>query len=212
MNPPAIISAALRYPDADVLAARPAVAAAVAQLPPSPVSEALRRFTDWWAARPAEDLQGEYVATFDFSRRTCLDLTYCSYGDRRQRGLALVALRRRYADAGMELDGPELPDHLPVMCEFAAAEPEAGLAMLEEFRPAIELVGLSLETAGSPYADLITALTALLPPLTADEVAEVRRMAMEGPPTEDVGLEPFAPPEVMPETRRPVCAPGRSAA
>ncbi|MFN8124690.1 MAG: nitrate reductase molybdenum cofactor assembly chaperone [Thermoleophilia bacterium] len=212
MNPLHMISAGLRYPDAGVLEARTSIASAAGALPPSPAADALRRFTGWWAARPGEDLQREYVATFDFSRRTCLDLTYCSYGDRRQRGLALVALRRRYADRGMDLDGEELPDHLPVMCEYAAEVPGDGIALLCEFRPAIELIGLSLHDAGSSYAHLITALTALLPALTQAERDEVRRLALEGPPTESVGLEPFAPPEVMPEPRRPACAPGRSIA
>ncbi len=40
----------------------------------------------------------------------------------------------------------------------------------------------------------------VLPALTAEEIAETRRIAREGPPDEDVGLEPFAPPEVMPES------------
>jgi hypothetical protein len=34
--------------------------------------------------------------------------------------------------------------------------------------------------------------------MSAGELAEARRIAAEGPPDEGVGLEPFAPPEVMP--------------
>ena len=33
--------------------------------------------------------------------------------------------------------------------------------------------------------------------------AEARRIATEGPPDEEVGLEPFAPPEVMPVAGAP---------
>ena len=54
------------------------------------------------------------------------------------------------------------------------------------------------ETAGAAVAGrgLTAALGWLL--RTAEELAESRRIAREGPPDEDVGLEPFAPPEVMP--------------
>jgi nitrate reductase delta subunit len=34
--------------------------------------------------------------------------------------------------------------------------------------------------------------------LSSQKIARIRRLAAEGPPVEEVGLEPFAPPEVMP--------------
>ncbi len=207
MNAFDLISLALRYPEADLLALRPEMARAAAALPASNGNDTLRAFLAWWAAEPGDALQRSYVETFDFSRRTALDLTYYTHGDRRQRGLALLALRRRYSAAGLELEGPELPDHLPVLLEFAAAAPEAGGALLAEFRPVIELLRMSLERRGTPYAALLAALCRTLPELTDVEREEVRRMALEGPPTESVGLEPFAPPEVMPDPIRPVAAP-----
>ena len=78
------------------------------------------------------------------------------------------------------------------------APPDVGLAALAESRDAIELVRASLHEAGSPYAALLDAVAALLPGLTGAQAARVRRLAAEGPPSEQVGLEPFAPPEVMP--------------
>ncbi len=96
----ALISIALQHPDAAVLEARGEVAAAARSLPRSPGHDALRDALDWWAREPADDLRRRYVETFDFSRRTALDLTYYTHGDRRQRGLALLALRRRYDAAG----------------------------------------------------------------------------------------------------------------
>jgi nitrate reductase delta subunit len=203
MSPFAVMSLALQFPDEELLEMRPEVARAAGSLPPSDATDALRAFVAWWAAEPPDALRRRYVETFDFSRRTALDLTYYTHGDRRQRGLALLALRRRYSAAGLELEGPELPDHLPVVLEFAAAAPEAGGGLLAEFRPVIELLRMSLERAGSPYAGLLAALCRTLPELTEDEHAELRRMALEGPPTESVGLEPFAPPEVMPDPVRP---------
>lgn len=202
MSPFALISLALQFPDQEVLEMGPDLALATAELPPSPARDSLSAFLSWWLAQPPGDLQRAYVDTFDFSRRTALDLTYYTHGDRRQRGLALLDLRRRYSAAGLELEGPELPDHLPVMLEFAARAPEAGGELLADFRPVIELLRMSLERAESPYAALLAALCTCLPELTEAEHAELRRMALEGPPTESVGLEPFAPPEVMPDPVR----------
>lgn len=193
-----LVAAALGYPDDALLADRAAIAREARGLPGAPGREPLVAFLDWWAREPADALRRRYVETFDLSRRTSLDMTYATHGDRRQRGLALLALRRRYADAGLELEGPELPDHLPVMLEFAALDPEAGAALLAEFRPVIELLRLALERAESPWAGLLGALCAALPALDDDGLAEVRRLAHDGPPGESVGLEPFAPPEVMP--------------
>jgi len=198
----ALISIALRHPDDALLDARGKVAEAARSLPSSPGHDTLRDFLDRWAREPADDLRRRYVETFDFSRRTPLDLTYYTHGDRRQRGLALLALRRRYDAAGLDFEGPELPDHLPVVLEFAALDPSGGGELLAEFRPVIELIRLSLERAESPFAELLAALCLLLPALRDDEGAELRRLAREGPPGESVGLEPFAPPEVMPDPVR----------
>jgi nitrate reductase delta subunit len=188
-----LLSLLLQYPTDELLAARAELAAAGANGGP------VGRFLDWWAGAPASDLERAYVETFDFTRRSSLYLTYHVHGDRRQRGVALLRLKQRYAAAGFDLLDGELPDYLPVMLEFAALAPEdVGLAALAESRDAIELVRASLHEAGSPYALLLDAVAGLLPGLTGAQAARVRRLAAEGPPSEQVGLEPFAPPEVMP--------------
>jgi nitrate reductase delta subunit len=187
-----LLSLLLQYPSDELLGARAELAAAAPGAP-------LRRFAGWWASEEPGDLRRAYVETFDFSRRHSLYLTFHVHGDRRQRGIALLRLKQRYAAAGMELLDGELPDYLPVMLEFAALAPdEIGLAALAESRDAIELVRAGLHDAGSPYAAPLDAVAGLLPSLTRAQAARVRRLAREGPPTEEVGLEPFAPPEVMP--------------
>jgi nitrate reductase delta subunit len=204
-----LIAAALGYPDDALAAEREAIAREARDLPDGPGREALVGFLDWWAREPVDALRRRYVETFDLSRRTSLDMTYYTHGDRRQRGLALVALRRRYEAAGLELHGTELPDHLPVILEFAALDREAGAELLADVRPVVEVLRLALERAESPWAALVGALCASLPGLDDDGLAEVRRLAREGPPGESVGLEPFAPPEVMPAARpaaSPACA------
>ena len=187
-----LLSLLLQYPTEALLEARAELAAAGRGGP-------AERFLEWWAREDPGALRRIYVETFDFARRNSLYLTYHVHGDRRQRGVALLRLKQRYAAAGLELTDAELPDYLPVMLEFAALAPEdIGLAALAEGRDAIELIRASLHDAASPYAWLLDAVADLLPGLTRAQAARVRRLAAEGPPSEQVGLEPFAPPEVMP--------------
>lgn len=187
-----LLSLLLQYPSDELLAARAELATAGRGGP-------VARFLDWWVQEPARELQRSYVETFDFTRRNSLYLTYHVHGDRRQRGVALLRLKQRYAAAELDLLDGELPDYLPVMLEFAAlAPPDVGLAALVEVRDAIELVRASLQESGSPYSLLLDAVADLLPGLTGAQAARVRRLAADGPPSEQVGLEPFAPPEVMP--------------
>lgn len=138
-----------------------------------------------------EELQREYVVTFDFDRRASLHLTYHVHGDKRQRGIELVRLKRRISAAGLDLDERELPDYLPALLELAALEPALGEAILAELREPLELVRSRLHEEGSRYAPLLDSVVAALPGLTARQVERIRRLAEEGPPGELVGLDPF---------------------
>lgn len=200
MSPDALklVSLLLQYPADELLAARTELRDTAAGLGPGRETRELRRFLDWYCEEPGGELQARYVETFDFTKRASLHLTYHTFGDRRQRGMALLNLKQRYAAAGLDLLDGELPDYLPVMLEFAALSPEAGTAALARQREALELVRAALHDAGSPWAALLDAVCTWLPPLTRLQGARVRRLAAEGPPFEEVGLEPFAPPEVMP--------------
>jgi nitrate reductase delta subunit len=194
-----LCSLVLQYPDDEILAARGELAAAAADLPPSPAAEHLRRFLAWWTATPALELQQAYVTTFDLARRSGLYLAYYALGDRRERGQALVRLRGLYRACGLPQEGDELPDHLAVMLEFAAHAPERrGEALLREHRAALELIRAGLHDGGSPWADVLDAVADLLGAPAAVDRARAVRLAAQGPPGELVGLEPFAPPEVMP--------------
>jgi nitrate reductase delta subunit len=196
--PWALLSYVLRYPDAAVAAARDDIASEVAALPAGEVRAALERFLAGWTGDRTA-LAARYVETFDLRRRATLELTYYAHGDTRERGMALLRLKKLYRVAGLPLDARELPDHLAVMLAFAALAGEGrGEALLAEHRPAIELLRLSLHDLGSPYAHVLDAVAALLPALTVSERAEVARLAREGPPEEAVGLEPYGPPEAMP--------------
>jgi len=195
-----LCSLLLQYPDAELVAGRAELAAAVEALPRSAAAEALERFLAWWSASDPLALEQHYVETFDLHKRSGLYLTFYGEGDRRERGSALLRLRRLYRRAGLPQEGDELPDYLPVMLEFAAAAPPGyGRSLLAEHRAALELVRASLRDLGTPYADVVDAVCLTLGEPSAAVRETVGRLAAAGPPQELVGLEPFAPPEVMPD-------------
>jgi nitrate reductase delta subunit len=94
---------------------------------------------------------------------------------------------------------------LPLMLEFAEqVPPDYGQQVLAEQRLALDMLRQGLERRSSPYAFVLEAVCAPLPALDATQRSSLARLMAEGPPTEEVGLQPFAPPEVMPalEERR----------
>lgn len=199
VHPLKLTSLLLQYPDAELRQA--AAAARELEIAPARGRQAARLhdFCGWYAARPVPELQSLYVDAFDFSKQCSLHLTYHVHGDRRQRGLAMLALKESYRGAGFDPPANELPDYLPLMLEFAALAPSgAGSELLEQHRVAIELVRAGLQRDGSPFEPLLDAIVAGLGRLSSAKLGRIRRLAAEGPPAEEVGLEPFAPPDVMP--------------
>ena len=168
----------LDYPDDGLVAARAAIAAEA--------PARLAAFASWWATADPRELRERYVADLDMRGGTALYLTHHRFGDRRDRGRALVALKRLYREAGWEPCSWELPDYLPLVLELAAVDPDAGLPLLVEYRVELEAIRRALERAESPWTEVLAAVVEELPP--ADE-NEVTRLLDEGPPTELVGLE-----------------------
>jgi nitrate reductase delta subunit len=126
-------------------------------------------------------------------RRCALYLTYYRYGDTRKRGMAMLEFKAAYRGAGFEPVADELPDYLPMVLDFAALHPR-GQQLLRAHRADLELLLRALRQAESPYADVVAAVCAQLPGLRKPDLARVARAWDQGPPAEDVGLEPFAPP------------------
>ncbi len=200
-----LCSLLLGYPDEQLRAGQEEIVEAIAELPRCPAGAALQRFCAWWTQTAPLVAEQHYVQTLDLNKRSGLYLTFYGEGDKRERGSALLRLKRMYRAAGLPLEGTELPDYLPVMLEFAAAAPPGqGEVVLREHHAALELVRLSLRERESPYAHLIDAVCLTLGAPSATDRARIVKLAASGPPQELVGLEPFAPPEVMPtaEARR----------
>jgi nitrate reductase delta subunit len=185
----------LSYPDATFADDLTSVRAALSSLPVGARSR-IAGVVEWLSAMSAMEAAAGYVETFDLRRGTSLFLTYYRHGDTRERGLALTALVDAYRAAGFGLASGELPDFLPALLELAACH-SAGAAMLCEHRMALDALRLGLEDAHSGYTPVVaTVIDALPRPSRADRTA-LERYRAQGPPSERVGLEPFAPPEVL---------------
>ncbi len=184
------VSLLLGYPDRDWPQRLATVRSALLQLPGAEI-ELLLGFCGRMAGADPIELASRYVATFDRSRRRCLYLTYYTDGDTRRRGSALARLKSLYHGHGWLPPEEELPDFLPVVLEFAARSPEAGAALLTEYRAALEVLRFALIAYRSPYADLLQAVCLGLPGASPASREEALRLARNGPPTETVGLEPF---------------------
>jgi len=188
-----ITSAMLRYPSAELVAALPAIAAAAAELRPA-LGGPIAALAESRARRDIVELQAEYVELFDLARRCSLYLSWHQYGDRRQRGMVLLRLKRQYAEHGFAPVTDELPDWLPLALEFAARTPDgAGLQLLEQWRAPIELIRRGLHESGDESAVLLDAVSATLPRLGSDMQSAVEQLLRDGPPDEEVGLSPFGP-------------------
>jgi nitrate reductase molybdenum cofactor assembly chaperone NarJ/NarW len=192
------LSLLLAYPD-EQFAQHLALATRVAATLPEPVARPLLRFATHARQTALADLAAAYVATFDHRKRCCPYLTYYAHGDTRKRGLALLRLKQTYAAAGWRLADDELPDHLAVVLEFAATDPAAGARLLREHRAGLELLRLALSDDGSPWARVLDSVSATLPALAGGDREAVRRLAAEGPPEEQVGLDPYASPVFLPD-------------
>ncbi|MFD6229686.1 nitrate reductase molybdenum cofactor assembly chaperone [Streptomyces sp. NPDC060232] len=188
----------LSYPD-EQFDQRLALAGRVAATLPEPVARPLLRFTAHAEQTTPADLATAYVATFDHRKRCCLYLTYYAHGDTRKRGVALLRLKQTYAGAGWRLGDDELPDHLAVVLEFAATDPATGHGLLTEHRAGLELLRLALNDDGSPWAHVLDSVSATLPALAGDAREAVLRLAAQGPPEEQVGLDPYASPVFLPD-------------
>ena len=105
------------------------------------------------------DAQEAYVDLFDRGRTHSLHLFEHVHGESRDRGQAMVDLRQRYLDAGLEPEGNELPDYLPLFLDYCSTLPDdAARAALAE--PGVVLVALAARLAdkGSDYAPLFALL------------------------------------------------------
>ncbi len=190
----AACSVLLDYPTPELVASLDDLEALV------PGDTDLRGLIEHLRVHDLRDLQQEYVATFDHTRKCALYLTYFAYGDTRRRGAALVAFKEAYRAAGVEwAEDGELPDHLCAVLQLGATvDADTAWRLLLDHRAGVEMLRLALTrwrredgTTGSPWAGALRALCATLPELRGDEAEAVRRLVEQGPPAEEVGLSGY---------------------
>ena len=148
----------LRYPDAELRAALPALIDALrseAALPPGRLDE-LDLFATRLATQPPLRVEADYVDLFDRSRQSALHLFEHVHGDSRDRGPAMIDLGQSYAHAGLHLAEGELPDYLPVVLEFASTQPPAAArAFLGETAHIVRAIFSALLKRNSGYASVL---------------------------------------------------------
>lgn len=179
------LSALLTYPTADLQAAAPDVARALAAegLLPEDRRGALEPLLAELAAWDLMDLQERFVLLFDRSRTLSLNLFEHIHGESRERGQAMVDLLETYRAGGHEPVGPELPDHLPILLEFLSLRPLAeARETLADAGHVIAALGDRLERRGSPYAAVMRAAVALTAtPASAELIAELAAQPEDDP-------------------------------
>ena len=182
----------LWYPDEELLARLDGIAAMTEELPEhlaAPLSTFLMHVSD----TPLVELQAHYVSVFDMKRKACPYLSYWTDGDTRNRGTAILRFQQAYRAFGFDPGTQELADHLCVVLEFAAlGDALTGDALLAEHQGPIRLLRDALGKLGSAYAHVLDLVIATLPELTPEIRERMAALAAQGPPVEQVGLEPFA--------------------
>jgi len=124
----------LAYPDATPYVQLPLLRPVAYRLP-AEAARALLDMVEHLEVTPQHEAERAYVDTFDLRRRCCLFLSYYAYRDTRKRGMAPLRFTHAYRAAGQVLSPNKLPDHLSVVCEFAAtADRTSGLRLLDDRR------------------------------------------------------------------------------
>ncbi len=155
------LSALLSYPTAELRQALPEVAAAIAASPLIAERERLgiAAFIDELAGGDLMDAEARYVELFDRSRTASLHLFEHLYGDSRDRGEAIVDLKRVYERAGFALTTSELPDYLPVLLEYLSCRELAEARdMLSDCAHILKKIAETLIGRESAYASVLQAL------------------------------------------------------
>jgi len=153
-----LLSVLLEYPEQELIDHLPELSRHVAESREIDRAEreALRKFIAHLASQPLTALQQDYVQTFDMTPEHSLHLTHHLFGDDKNRGPALIDLGELYKDYGVQVQGNELPDYLPLILEFAAqlSDDNEARVFLSDAGKVFKVLTDNLKKAGSPYAAL----------------------------------------------------------
>lgn len=158
------LGALLTYPTQDLIAALPEIVDVIQQeaLIAQPFVSKICALATHLKELELLDAQDEYVSLFDRTRSLSLHLYEHLHGEARERGQAMVRLQTLYKFHGFTHTSAELPDFLPLFCEFLSLMPDrTARALLSDATPTIEALHQRLVNKGSLYAFVFGALTSL---------------------------------------------------
>jgi nitrate reductase delta subunit len=124
--------------------------------------DALDGLMAWMNETDLLTLQEHYVTLFDQGRKLSLHLFEHVHGESRERGQAMIDLSEQYLKQGLDIDGSELPDYIPLFLEFLAIlKPREAQKMLAEPCEILKALSLRLKKRDSLYHTIFDALIAL---------------------------------------------------
>ncbi len=153
-----VIARLLDYPVAELMEHLPTLGRLVDEDPELTEKERkeIREVITWMGMHTITGLQETYVQTFDMTPEHDLHLTHHLFGDDRGRGPALIDLGEHYRAAGLEVEGGELPDYLPLILEYVSTLDEVQARIfLGDAAKVLTVLAENLEKAGSPYSKLV---------------------------------------------------------
>ena len=184
-----VLARLLGYPDAELRAHLDEMRQALhheAALTPARLAE-VESLMAAIGAQSAIDAEADYVQLFDSGRRTSLQLFEHVHGDSRDRGPAMIDLAQTFEKAGLYLAEGEMPDHLPVVLEYASTQPpREARAFLAEMAHILNVIFNALQQRQSRYASALGALIEL----AGEKAAPVQLPDEEG--LDDSWAEPEA--------------------
>jgi nitrate reductase delta subunit len=155
------LGALLSYPREEIRQALPEIAEAIraSELIPAYQREDLLTLIDELRADNLLRVEERYVELFDRGRAASLHLFEHLHGEGRDRGQAMVDLKRLYERAGYELSSRELPDYLPVVLEYLSCRDlRETRELLGDCAHILRRIGQSLIARGNSYATVLQAL------------------------------------------------------
>jgi nitrate reductase delta subunit len=154
------------------------------------------------------EAEERYVELFDRGRAASLHLFEHLHGEDRDRGQAMVDLKRLYEQAGYELTTRELPDYLPVVLEYLSCRDiRETHEVLGDCAHILRRIGASLIARGTNYAAVLQALLIIAgeDPIDAAAVPRVKER------TENLDRDWFEQPAFGAEPPAPAANPARPA-
>lgn len=126
--------------------------------------ESLRDFSAFLGGQPFERIEELFTSSFELNPVCYPYVGYHLFGDDHKRAAFMVKAKERLTAHGIQIEEGELPDHLPLLLEFAAEvdDDEAVGSLINEcLIPTVKKMAACFKT-DNPYGKVIAALLQVL--------------------------------------------------